>query len=288
MTIYNISIITSTGYPYYTKDVKILPQGIKLYLRFYDFTDSESLDRESLSQSRSFELNAGLISALFEFARNLDKKINTLEFFSQTEEEISLLPADKKKYEGDAIITVQTEPYLINRSVQQKVQFIYDNIICSKVPLEAADTLLPEEEKAIVDILIDEKAKAHIYKHRAELKILGDDFLKNMKDYGLKGICITSFDLTPLVNFGSYSDKDIETILRNIGDIPEITPLEWAYRLSFLKNEQVWVYVVNSSSGVTEGKTLFEPFYYLLFTDAQSYLGEFPAKLTSEFNLVLG
>ncbi len=288
MAIYNISIITSTGYPYYTKDIKVLPQGIKLYLRFYDFTDSESLHSEALSLSRSFELNAGLISALFEFARNLDKKINTLEFFSKTEEEIELLTSDKKKYEGDAIITVQTETYLLNRSIKQKVQFIYDNIISSKVPLESADNLLPEEEKAIVDILTDEKAKNHILKHKEELKILGDDFLKNMKEYGLKGICITSFDLSPLMSFGFYSDKEIEIILRNIGDIPEISPLEWAYRLSFLKNEQVWVYVVNSSSGVTEGEKLFEPFYYLLFTDAQSYLGEFPAKLTSEFNLVLG
>ncbi len=44
MTIYNISIITSTGFPYYYKEIKKLPVKIKLYQRFYDFT--EFIDRK--------------------------------------------------------------------------------------------------------------------------------------------------------------------------------------------------------------------------------------------------
>ena len=78
MTIYNFSVITSTGFPYYNLDVKNLPSGIKLYLRFYDFT-GEKLPIVPLDPETSFDLNAGLISALFEFARNLEKKIDNLE-----------------------------------------------------------------------------------------------------------------------------------------------------------------------------------------------------------------
>ena len=80
---------------------------------------------------------------------------------------------------------------------------------------------------------------------------------------------------------------DIEIILRNIGEIPGIAPMEWKYRQSFYNENLVWIYIINSGVGVTvEG--LFEPYFYLLFADAQSYLGEFPLKLTTRFNLVLG
>ncbi len=41
MTIYNISIITSTGFPYYEKKIKNLPKGIKLFQRFFDFTEKK-------------------------------------------------------------------------------------------------------------------------------------------------------------------------------------------------------------------------------------------------------
>ena len=68
MTIYNLSIITSTGFPYYHKDIKKLPDGIKLYQRFFDFT--EIIDKPINPHDASFELNAGLVSALFGFAKN--------------------------------------------------------------------------------------------------------------------------------------------------------------------------------------------------------------------------
>ena len=94
--------------------------------------------------------------------------------------------------------------------------------------------------------------------------------------------------LSPIAVFGDkYTINDIEIILRNLGEIPQIDPLEWKFRQSFYKENQIWVYLINSSVGVTvEG--LFEPYFYLLFTASDSYLGEFPGKLTNEFNDILG
>ena len=81
--------------------------------------------------------------------------------------------------------------------------------------------------------------------------------------------------------------NDVEAILRKIGVIPEISPLEWIYRQSYISNEQIWVYVIKSGVCPTiDG--LFEPYFYLLFADPQSYLGEFPGKLAAKFNQVLG
>ena len=109
-----------------------------------------------------------------------------------------------------------------------------------------------------------------------------------MGRYGLFNIVITSFDLSPIAVFGDkHTINDIELILRNLGEIPEIEPLEWKFRQSFYKEDQAWVYLINSSIGVTvEG--LFEPYFYLLFTSSDSYLGEFPAKLANSFNNILG
>jgi hypothetical protein len=75
--------------------------------------------------------------------------------------------------------------------------------------------------------------------------------------------------------------------LRKIGVIPEISPLEWIYRQSYISDEQIWVYVIKSGVGPTI-HGLFEPYFYLLFADPQSYLGEFPGKLAAKFNQVLG
>ena len=110
-----------------------------------------------------------------------------------------------------------------------------------------------------------------------------------MKQYGLWGISITSFDLSPIVTFGEkYSLKDTNHILRGIGIVPEMTPLGWIYRTSFFADEQIQVCIIKSSIGTTVEETLFEPYFYLLFADPQSYFGEFPLKLTSAFNKILG
>ena len=80
MTIYELSIISTTGFPYYNKVIKPVPEGVKIFLRFFDFSKDRFIVHEQLDSESKFDLTAGLISELLEFARNIDKKIERLEF----------------------------------------------------------------------------------------------------------------------------------------------------------------------------------------------------------------
>ena len=289
MTIYELSIISTTGFPYFNTIIKPIPEGVKIFLRFFDFSKEMSIVQDQLDMNSRFDLTAGLISALFEFARNIDKKIEVLEFKPKKEKEIQKDFNKKRKYQGDVLITTQTESFLLHKSVREKTKLIYTNFINSKIPLDSADVIYENEENKIIDILTDSKARKKISKHRNDIKRIANDFLSEMKDYGLWGICITSFDLSPLVTFGKkYSLENVYEILRHIGYIPEIVPLEWIYRQSFFSDEQIQVCIVKSNVGPTIENILFEPYFYLLFADPQSYFGEFPAKLTSSFSTILG
>jgi len=64
MTIYELSIISSTGFPYYNKKIKPIPKGVKVHLRFFDFSEEmeKDFDKETLLE---FDLKAGLFSAVF-------------------------------------------------------------------------------------------------------------------------------------------------------------------------------------------------------------------------------
>ena len=284
MTIYTFSVITSNGFPYYQLKVKDTPEGIKLYLRFFDFTKEELKAQSDFEIAESFELNAGLVSALFKFARAMSKNIHILEFNSNDHAEIQ---EDKAKYSGDALITCQTESYLFHRSVYAKIKLIYDTLISYKIPLESAIEILPVQEEKIYNILTDFDARSRVNEHKSQLKRLGSDFLKEMKNYGLREICITSFDLSPIMMLGKkYTLENVHEILRNIGNIPEIPPLNWVYRQSTHNNEEIWVYIYKSDVGPTiEG--LFEPYLYLLICDFNSYLGEIPEVLGNKLNRIL-
>ena len=285
MTYYEFSVITNAGYPYHNLKIKSPPDGVNLYLRFYDFSNEKKELIPKLDEVSTFELNAGLISALYEFARNINKKIELLEFKSKS---LGKREGVLNEYKGDALITIQTEPYLLHKSVKEKVKLIYDLIISSKIPLETASNLLQNEIDTIIDILTDSDARNRIQTNKNAITKESNEFLSSMKSYGLNGICITSFDLSPIMMFGKkYKLEDVHTILRNIGVFPEISPFEWIYRQSNISNEQIWVYIIKSGVGpVVNG--LFQPYFYLLFADPQSYLGEFPAKLTANFNQILG
>jgi hypothetical protein len=285
MTFYELSVITNTGYPYYNLKLKLPPNGASILLRFFDFTHNNSERDTKLDPVSLFELNAGLVSALFEFARNIDKKIEILEFRSGKKEASK---NNDRKYEGDVLITIQTEPYLLHKSVKEKIKLIYDLIIATKIPLDSALEILQNEEDDILNILTDSEARKHIKANENEIDLLANEFLTEMGSYGLHGICITSFDLSPITVYGNkYSLNDVDAILRNIGIFPNILPLEWIYRQSYILNEQIWVYIIKSGVGPTING-LFEPYFYLLFADPQSYLGEFPGKLTTKFNQILG
>jgi len=130
MTFYEISIITNTGFPYYHLKLKNPPKGINLYLRFFDFSQNDSESKIQLDPVSLFELNAGLVSALFEFARNIDKKIEILEFKSDNGNKDS---ETKPKYDGDVLITTQTEPYLLHKSIKEKIKLIYSSITYNQI-----------------------------------------------------------------------------------------------------------------------------------------------------------
>lgn len=287
MTIYELSIISTTGFPYFNKQIKPIPEGVKVFLRFFDFSQDKSIDQDQMDPDSKFDLTAGLISALFEFARNIDKKIEILEFKPKKESKHQFVK-NKVNYLGDVLITVQTEPFLLHNSVQEKIRLIYNSIITSKIPLDAGEEIMKSEVNKIINILTDSKARKNIKSHNNKIKLLANNFLNEMKGYGLEGICITSFDLSPIIVFGKkYSLEKVNQILRHIGFIPEISPLEWIYRQSFISDDQIQVCIIKSGVGPTVEDILFEPYFYLLFADPQSYFGEFPAKLTASFNEIL-
>ena len=289
MTIYELSIISTTGFPYYNTVIKPVPEGVKIFLRFFDFSKDKSIIHDQLDSDSKFDLTAGLISALYEFARNLDKKIDVLEFKSKKDAHEDKEIKEIIPLSGDVLITAQTETFLLHRSVKEKIKLIFNNFINPKIPLDTSEEIRENEENKIIEILTDSKAIKHIKKNQNEIKRLANDFLSEMKDYGLWGICITSFDLSPIIAFGKkYTLKDIHEILRHIGYIPEIGPLEWIYRQSFYSDKQIQVCIIKSEVGPTVEDILFEPYFYLLFADPQSIFGEFPAKLTNSFNNILG
>jgi hypothetical protein len=243
---------------------------------------------DQLDSDSKFDLTAGLISALFEFARTIDKKIERLEF--KAKEKINLNEKEKEstQIESDVLITAQTESFLLHKSVREKIRLIYENFIMSKTPLDSADAISENEENKIINILTDSQARKNISDHENEIKHVSNDYLNEMKEYGLRGICITSFDLSPIISYGKkYSLEDINGILRHIGYIPEIAPFEWIYRQSFFSDEQIQVCIIKSGVGTTVENTLFEPYFYLLFADPQSIFGEFPEKLTNSLNNIL-
>ncbi|MFX1234647.1 MAG: hypothetical protein ACFFBY_08805, partial [Promethearchaeota archaeon] len=161
-------------------------------------------------------------------------------------------------------------------------------IISEKIPLDSALEILQNEEDQIMYILLDKEAKNRINNNKNEITKVANNFLNEMKNYGLNGLCITSFDLSPLLVFGKTTNlNDINVILRHIGNFPEISPMEWIYRQSYILEQQIWVYIINSGVGPTTNG-LFEPYYYLLFAEPQSYLGEFPGKVAVKMNQILG
>jgi hypothetical protein len=289
MTIYELSIISTTGFPYFNKIIKPIPEGVKIFLRFFDFSADKSIIHDQLDPESKFDLTAGLISALFEFARNIDKKIVRLEFKAKKSDSSPKKIKEKIHNNGDVLVTAQTESFLLHNSVKEKIRLIYNHFINAKIPLDSADSIIENEENKIIDILTDSKARQSISNHQSELKHAANDFMSEMKDYGLWGICITSFDLSPIITYGKkYSLKHVNEILRHIGYIPEIDPFEWIYRQSFFSEEQIQVCFIKSGIGPTIEGSLFEPYFYLLFADPQSYFGEFPTKLTTKFNSILG
>jgi hypothetical protein len=281
MTYYDFSVISPHGFPYFDIEIKPIPQGKTVFLRFFDFSENEQKPEQPETK---FELKAGLISALYNFSNSIDKKIRVLEFKTNKESHQA-----KKESGGNVLITVTTESYLFHDQVKKKIDLIFNTLIHQKLPLDSANEITYNEETEIIEILTDVSAKSHISKHKDKIQRKAHTFLEEMGPYGLKAIVMTSMDLSPIDCFADeeeYCIDDINNILRNIGNIPKIDPFEWKYRQSFFQQKQIWVFLINSGVGISVDN-LFQPYYYLLITEPNSYLGEFPAKLTSEFNSII-
>ncbi len=155
MTIYELSIISTTGFPYFNSVIKAIPEGVKVFLRFFDFSKDKSTIQDQLDLDYKFDLTAGLISALFEFARNIDKKIEVLEFKPKKYKKPLIKNDVEESILGDVLITTQTESFLLHKSVREKIKLIYNLFINSKLPLDSADSIQNNEENKIVEILTD-------------------------------------------------------------------------------------------------------------------------------------
>ncbi|MBN1214518.1 MAG: hypothetical protein JXA99_03655 [Candidatus Lokiarchaeota archaeon] len=290
MTIYEISIISTTGFPYYNKVLKPLPNNVNVFLRFFDFSNIQGENISDNAPELMFDLKAGLISALFEFARNINQNIKILEFRPKSNEQIKIIKnEDIELPKGDVLITITTESYLIHNQIKKKIELIYKEFISSKFPLDSSYEIPNIEQTDIINILIDKKARDNIRKKEDLLRKRAMEFLNHWEEYGLKCIVCTSFDLSPIICFSKnnkYSLDDIDQILREIGNIPDIEPYMWKYRQSIHDQISIWVFIINSGAGVTVNN-LFEPYYYLLIADPDSYIGDFPEKLISNFNQLI-
>lgn len=288
MTIYSFQVITTTGYPYYNLEIEVQPEGIPLYLRFFDFSTRSISHKGDFSPIESFELTSGFVSAIFEFAKLLDKHLEVLEFIpleKKDESSDKLQEKQSKKQGGDVLITCQTETYLNSNAVKKKIQMIFDWIIQNKIPLGQEKKLDSGEKERIIRILTDAKAREKIEEKKDELRKIFNDFLNEMSVYGLESLCVTSFDLSPIISFG-INFESVEELLRNIGNIPEVETLQWKQRESIIGDIRKWVYIVNSGVGPSE-ESIFMPYHYMLFASPESFLGEAPGILASKINQIL-
>lgn len=293
MTIYTFSVITCSGYPFYFKELIKPPKNIDLHLRFFDLSNMES---QNENFDKSFELFAGLISALFEFARLLNQDIELLKFKNYKESEKHPYGSEPRIIRNplypieipagtDVLINCQNERFLNPIAIEAKIHMIFHNIISKKLPLGPDKFITKEDEKYIIRILTDQKAKARLKDKYTELKDEILKILKNYLNYGLQAVVITSFDYTPLLSF-NITDEDLYFLLRNIGKLPDVQTYKWKYRMGYIKNKPVHLYIVNSGSGIMD-ENVFMPFYYLLICKPDAIMGETPQIIYEKLNKIL-
>lgn len=292
MTIYDFSVISTTGYPFFYITLEEEPPGIDLRLLFFHF-HREDYNPASKPEN-TFELNAGLISALYEFAKLLDQPIDFLQFkktkLAEASESFKLDNANDPEYDMDeaeigTLITTRCDVYNRQENIGKKINRIFEAYFRNKHPLGPDKSMASGEVEKIKEILENKQAHKLVSQHKDDLKKSCEGFLEEMRQYGLLGIIICAFDMSPLSSYG-LEDDQVEEIMRNLGEIPEVDTYNWKYRQSRFGETRVWAFIVNSGCGVTvEG--LFEHFYYFLISQPGSFLGEVPSKLYQMINNIL-
>jgi hypothetical protein len=292
MTIYTLSIITCTGYPWFHKEIVKVPKSIELHLRFFDLTNIERGD-EGFDQS--FELFAGLISALFEFARLLNQNIELLKFKTDKNKD-NLGPNQVRLISNplypieipqgtDVLINCQTERFVDPNALEAKINIIFDKVIRNKIPLGPDKGLTRQEEHYCITILEDLKAKEKLIPLMDNIEEESLSIIDAYSQYGLKAFAITSFDFNPLISYG-IKLPEIYELFRDIGKFPDVQTYQWKYRNGKIKNSPCWVYIINSGIGVSV-ENVFMPYYYILICTPESFLGEIPQIIYERLNAII-
>ncbi|MHA1819099.1 MAG: hypothetical protein ACTSU2_01095 [Promethearchaeota archaeon] len=290
--IYDLSIISSSGYPLLQLNFNSPPPDIDIYITFFDLSNTE---RNTEQFNQSFELFAGLISALTEFAKLLNHQILALKFRTSKSNNIEFLENNNKflrnplypievKINSNVIFTIQTEEFINYVALESKVFLIYDKILSNKVPIGPDSEITPEEIDYIKRIMNNSQA---IMKLNSKKETLINIIKKIMEDYfdlGLRGVFITTFDYWPIFSFG-IKLEDAFLLLRNIGSLPEVHPYQWKYRRGKIRDAPKWLFIINSGVGVLV-EDVFNPFYYFIVCNPDTYLGETPQKIMEKINNV--
>ncbi|MBN1802888.1 MAG: hypothetical protein JW891_15370 [Candidatus Lokiarchaeota archaeon] len=288
MTIFELSIISTTGHPYYNVKLNDIPEGVIVSLRFFDF--SHELDEDELIDPESrAELTAGLISALFEFSRAIDKKIHALEFQSRSvSKNINIPPPENA---SDTLITCMSESFLNKNAIKKKITLLYHAVIEPKIPLITADELLTPEQDLIWNILTDNDARTHFKNKEKIFSKVANEIIMEYRNTRLEGICVFSFDYSILGIYGSkYSLEAITTILRDLKELPEVIPRHSKVISFNFQEEDSYLIFMHSGIEITiEILTdkLFEPFYYCYICNSKVIDDDVVNKITRQLNDVL-
>jgi len=286
MTIYEFNVNTTTGFPYLGLKINEIQEGIRIFLRFFDFSKEKCVD-EIIDPESKTELTAGLISAIFEFSRAINRKIYMLEFQSEGDDP-ALTCDDLDGPISDTLITCASETYLNQKAIRKKIEFIYKTIILPKTPLVTASELLTPEIDMIKNILNDNTARKNVQNHLNAINDEVEKYFVEKSSYGLEGICILTFDLSLIQVFGDkYSLKEVTEILRNMFQVPDIPEFGLKHRIVNYKGKDIWLYIINSGIGITEKfmeEVLFENYYYLIISKSESNLGDLFMNLMNKFN----
>jgi hypothetical protein len=277
---YHFSILTSTGYPFYYKKILEEPEDVSLNMRFYNFVNEIIGACERSEQS--FELQAGLVSALYEFAKVLGYPIELLKYKSQAEAVIenSLQPVEIPE-NSDVLVTARSESFLIPKHFEAKINLIYNHVIKRQLPLGPERRITDSEEKFIIEMMSDASARERISKHKAELDNVAGEIIKEYQSYGLESLLITTFDGFPIVTYNIEHEAACN-LLRSLGIIPAAKEYQWNYRSASQKG----FFVINSGCGPTVND-VFMPYCYILITNEGSFLGDSPTTIYQKINHIL-
>ena len=277
MGILGIRIQTKNGLPIYTE------------------TWSEKLEGfESADQM----LQAGFMTAILSFAKNLKNKVGFIRFLPEQDEDSEHL---HQSYGIDAMISLRKEiifilflePYIFKKHIELKIDWIYEMIVKNyENQIEKGERIefTNQEEKLIENILFDSLGRKFINKRRKKIeKKINKLLIKKFSHENIRGIAICSFDNSILFSY-LIDEKELQIYLNNMGLITKIKEWDTQYKPIWLTNKSpILVSVVNSAMKVPiipdiDKSKLRIPYFYYLISDQDASLGPLTEKLLFTLN----